>query len=127
MDLLLRVRELEVHRLDAGLGLKACFRARLSDRRRHLPRPDRALHLVRSYQQDYAPQTCEHPGAGCPSPDRHSPLLPSAFSNCTAQYLYSGIFAVGSSASIVSRFAAASTKWNGTKTDPGETLPVIRA
>ena len=42
---------------------------------------------------------------------------------CTAQNLNSGIFPTGSISSIVSRFAAASLKWNGMKQLPRR-LPV---
>src|SRR5438552_958919 len=95
--------------------------------RPNLRRPDGTMYLVRRHQHGHAADTREHPRAGRPSPDRHSSLPPTAFSIRTAQYLYSGIFAVGSSASIVSRLAAASTKWNGTNTEPGDTFPVTRA
>src|SRR6185312_16054215 len=57
------------------------------------------------------------PGTGGPlRADRHAGT-PSA-STCTAQNLNSGIFPYGSLSSIVSRFAAASRKWNGMKQLP---------
>ena len=48
------------------------------------------------------------------------PFLPiyAAFDSLTAQTLYSGIFDTGSSAALVSLFAADFAKWNGIKTVP---------
>jgi len=45
-----------------------------------------------------------------------------AFSILTAQILNSGIFETGSSALLVNLLAAASKKWNGTKTTPSSVI-----
>src|SRR5439155_10618535 len=97
--------------------LAAGFEARDSDD----PEEDRQYPRVR------APAFHDRPAFVSPAASAAVLSGASTGSTRTAQYLNSGILAVGSRASLVSRLAAASRKWNGMNTEPRPVRGVILA